>query len=72
MVLDRFFRLLFYEFVNFEFFDSVSVSISRSLSLSVQGEGKRRSGCGLFCNRRDARVRAATTYAVVLLPFRRR
>jgi hypothetical protein len=34
MVLDRFFRLSFYEFVNFEFFDSVSVSISRSLSLS--------------------------------------
>jgi hypothetical protein len=34
MVLDRFFRLSFYEFVKFEFVDSVSVSISRSLSLS--------------------------------------
>src|SRR6266446_10866549 len=39
------------------------MSISRSLSLSVQGEGKRRGGC-VFCNRRDARVRAAATYDV--------
>jgi hypothetical protein len=23
----------------------------------VAGEGKRRGGCGVFCNRRDARVR---------------
>ena len=58
MVLDRFFRLSFYTFVNFEFFDSVSVSISRSLSLSRE--------------RARVRVRAATTYDVVLLPFRRR
>src|SRR5216684_9173650 len=31
------------------------------IPLPAQGEGKRRGGCGLFCNRRDARVRAAAT-----------
>src|SRR5713226_7947573 len=31
--------------------------LKRSLARSVTGEGKRRGGCCLFCNRRDARVR---------------
>ena len=29
----------------------------RSLARLDAGEGKRRGGCGLFCNRSDARVR---------------
>src|SRR6266851_8253411 len=38
---------------------------ARSVTQSprVQGEGKRRGGCCLFCNRRDARVRAASAAA---------
>jgi len=43
------------------FFARSGRKIEKIDSLCVQGEGKRHGGCGLFCKRRDARVRAVAT-----------
>jgi hypothetical protein len=52
--------LLRLAFIHFSAF-SYSLSPLSKIPRPVQEEGKRRGGCSLFCDRRDARVRAAAT-----------
>src|SRR6266851_7266586 len=49
--------------------NSLSLSLSLQIPRPVQGEGERRGGCCLFCNRRDARVRAASTLVRAPSPY---